>query len=75
MESLDSWAQIIGKLLPLTYAIIIVRSLMLLGADLSTLYWEVLALLVIDAVLILLGFYLFNRIEEKTKRSGTISHY
>ena len=75
MESLPIEAQIFGKLLPLTYAIIIVRSLMLLGAALSTLYLEVLALLIIDAVLIVAGFYLFNRIEKKTKRSGTISHY
>ncbi len=75
MESLPIEAQIFGKLLPLTYAIIIVRSLMLLGADLSTLYLEVLALLIIDAVLIVVGFYLFNRIEKKTKRSGSISHY
>jgi ABC-2 type transport system permease protein len=75
IESLPPWAQIFGKLLPLTYAIIIVRSIMLLGTSLSALYTEVLALLIIDAVLLLVGFYLFNRIEEKTKRSGTISHY
>jgi ABC-2 type transport system permease protein len=75
IESLPQGAQIFGKLLPLTYAIIIVRSLMLLGADLSTVYLEVLALLTIDAVLIVVGFHLFNWIEEKTKRSGTISHH
>jgi ABC-2 type transport system permease protein len=75
IESLPIEAQIFGKLLPLTYAIIIVRSLMLLGANLSTLYLEVLALLIIDAILIVAGFYLFNRIEQKTKRSGSISHY
>lgn len=75
IESLPSWAQIFGKLLPLTYAIIIVRSLMLLGANLSALYWEVLALLIIDAVLLLAGFFLFDLIEKKTKKSGTISHF
>ncbi|UCC58474.1 MAG: ABC transporter permease [Candidatus Bathyarchaeum sp.] len=75
IESLPFWAQIFGKLLPLTYAIIIVRSLMLLGADLSALYVEVLVLLIIDVVLILAGFYLFNWMEEKTKKSGTISHH
>jgi len=75
IESLPFEAQIFGKLLPLTYAIIIVRSLMLLGADLSALYLEVLALLIIDAILILAGFYLFNWMEEKTKKSGAISHH
>ena len=75
IESLPVLAQIFGKLLPLTYAIIIVRSLMLLGANLSALYLEVLALLIIDAVLIFAGFYLFNWMENKAKTSGTISHY
>jgi ABC-2 type transport system permease protein len=75
VESLPVAAQIFSKLLPLTYAIIIVRSLMLVGADLSSVYMEVLALVIIDAVLIVVGFLLFNYMEEKTKRSGTISHY
>ena len=75
LESLPFWAQIFGKLIPLTYALIIVRSIMLLGASLSSLYFEVLALLIIDAVLIFAGFYLFNWMENKAKTSGTISHY
>ena len=75
IESLPSWAQIFGKLIPLTYALIIVRSLMLLGTNLSALYLEVIALLIIDIFLILAGFYLFNWMEEKTKKSGTISHH
>ena len=75
LESLPFWAQIFGKLIPLTYALIIVRSIMLLGASLSSLYFEVLALLIIDVALILAGFYLFNWMEDKTKKSGTISHY
>ena len=75
IESLPFWAQIIGKLIPLTYALIIIRSIMLLGMGLSALYWEILALLIIDAFLILAGFYMFNWMENKTKKSGTISHY
>jgi ABC-2 type transport system permease protein len=75
IESLPSWAQIFGKLLPLTYAIIIVRSLLLLGADLSSLYVEVMVLLIIDSILIFAGFLLFDLIEKRTKKSGTISHY
>ena len=75
LESLPLWAQIFGKLIPLTYALIIVRSIMLLGANLSSLYFEVLALLIIDAVLIFAGFYIFNWMENKAKTSGTISHY
>jgi len=75
LESLPFWAQIFGKIIPLTYALIIVRSIMLLGASLSSLYFEVLALLAIDAVLIFAGFYLFNWMENKAKKSGAISHY
>ena len=75
IESLPTWAQIFGKLIPLTYALIIVRSIMLLGTNLSTVYLEVLALLIIDIVLLVAGFYLFSWMEEKTKKSGTISHH
>jgi ABC-2 type transport system permease protein len=75
VESLPIWAQIIGKFIPLTYALIIVRSLMLLGTDLSTVYLDVIALLIIDVVLLLAGLYLFNKIEKKTRESGIISHH
>ncbi len=75
LESLPLWAQIFGKILPLTYALIAVRSIMLLKESLSVVYLEVLVLLVIDAIFIFVGFYLFNWMEERTKKSGTISHY
>jgi ABC-2 type transport system permease protein len=75
VESLPTWAQLFGKLIPLTYALIIVRSLVLLGTDISAVYTEVIALLIIDAILLLAGFYLFSWMEEKTKKSGTISHH
>jgi len=75
IESLPFWAQIIGKLIPLTYALIIVRSIMLLGTSFSAMYWEILALIIIDAVLMLAGFYMFNWMENKTKKSGAISHH
>jgi general stress protein CsbA len=48
---------------------------MLLGTNFSTVYLEVLALLIIDIVLLIAGFYLFSWMEEKTKKSGTISHH
>lgn len=75
VESLPGWAQIIGKLIPLTYALIIVRSIVLLESNLSQMYWEILVLLIIDAILILAGFHMFNWLEKKTKKSGTISHH
>jgi len=75
IESLPLWAQVVGKLLPLTYALIAVRSLMLLKLGLSAVYMEILILFLIDVALIASGFYLFNRMEERTKRSGVISQY
>jgi ABC-type multidrug transport system permease subunit len=75
LASLPLWGQILGKLLPLTYALIAVRSIILLKQNLAMLYLEVLMLLIIDAVTIFLGFYLFNWMEERTKKSGTISHF
>jgi len=75
VESLPLWAQAVGKLLPLTYALIAVRSLMLLKQGIAAVYIEVLVLLVIDTALILIGFYLFNWMEDKTKKSGIISQY
>jgi ABC-2 type transport system permease protein len=75
IESLPSWAQILGKLIPLTYALIIVRSLMLLGTDLSKIYSEVILFLIIDFILLALGFYLFSWMEKKTRKSGAISHH
>jgi ABC-2 type transport system permease protein len=75
LAQLPLWAQIIGRLLPLTYALIAVRSLMLLHQNISTLYLQILILLIIDITTIFGGFYLFNWMEAKTKTSGTISHY
>jgi ABC-2 type transport system permease protein len=75
VESLDSWAQILSKLIPLTYALVIVRSIMLLGTDFSAVYFEVIALLIIDVILLAAGFYMFSWMEEKTRKSGTISHH
>ena len=75
IESLPNWAQILGKLIPLTYALIIVRSLMLLGTPLSSIYVEVILFVIIDAVLLVSGFYLFGWMEKKTRKSGTISHH
>jgi len=75
VQSLPSWAQMVSTILPLTYALIAVRSLMLLKYNITAVYYEILVLFIIDVVAIFLGFYLFNWMEERTKKSGTISHY
>lgn len=75
VQSLPSWAQLVSSLLPLTYALIAVRSLMLLQYNITAVYFEILLLFIIDVVAIFLGFYLFNWMEKRTKKSGSISHY
>lgn len=75
LASLPFWAQIISKIIPLTYALIAVRSIVLLHQNLTTLYLEILLLLIIDVITLLVGFYLFNWMEKKTKKSGAISHF
>ncbi len=75
VQALPFWAQIVGKFLPLTYALIAVRSLVLLRQNFSALYEQIFLLFVIDAIAMFLGFYLFNWMEKRTKKSGSISQY
>ncbi|HID90963.1 TPA: ABC transporter permease [Candidatus Bathyarchaeota archaeon] len=75
VRSLPMWAQIVGKLLPLTYALIAVRSVVLMGQDVAAVYRQMLHLLIMDLFLIFLGFQMFNWMERKTKKSGVISHF
>ncbi len=75
VQSLPFWGQIISKLLPLTYALIAVRSIVIMRQNVFSIYQEILYLLIIDALLIFLGFSFFNWMEKKTKKSGTISQF
>lgn len=75
IQSLPLWAQAVSRLLPLTYALVAVRSLTLMNKSLATLYTEILFLFIISVVTVSVGFYLFNWMERKTKSSGTISHF
>ena len=72
---LPFWAQVIGQMLPLTYALVATRGLMFNSESPSQIYLSILLLFIIDVAAILIGFYLFNWMEERTKKSGTISHY
>jgi ABC-2 type transport system permease protein len=75
VETLPAWAQIISGLLPLTYALVIARSVIMLGTNFSTVYLDILALIITDILLVLAGFYMFNWAEKKTRKTGTISNY
>lgn len=75
VQSLPFWGQLISKFLPLTYALFAFRSIISLQQAPFLIYERMLYLLIMDVVLIFLGFYLFNWMEKKTKKSGVISHY
>jgi len=75
VQALPFWAQIIGRFLPLTYALIAVRSLVLLKQNFPAIYEQIFLLFVIDVLAIFLGFYLFNWMEKRTKKSGSISQF
>jgi len=75
LQFLPFWAQVIGQVLPLTYALIATRGLMFNSESPSQIYLSIFLLLIIDVAAILIGFYLFNWMEKRTKKSGSISHY
>jgi len=75
VQSLPFWGQLISKFLPLTYALFAFRSIISMQLNVFWIYQQMLYLLIMDVVLIFLGFYLFNWMEKKTKKSGVISHF
>ncbi len=63
----------ISIFIPLTYALIALRGL-LLGLKFD--FWKnSIILLIIDAVIIPLGLFIFYKIEKRTKKTGTLAHY
>jgi ABC-2 type transport system permease protein len=65
----------ISRAIPITYALIAVRAIMLLGRSVSSLWREVLILLVMDVVLVPVGWFIFRWYEQRVRRSGLISHF
>ena len=75
LQALPFWAQVIGQVLPLTYALVATRGLMFGSESPEQIYLSIFLLAMIDMAAILIGFYMFNWMEERTKKSGSISHY
>jgi ABC-2 type transport system permease protein len=65
--------RIVSVFIPLTYALIALRGL-LLGIRFN--FWKnSLILIGIDIIIIPLGLYIFSLIEKRTKTRGTLAHY
>ncbi len=63
---------VISTLIPLTWALVAIRSIILLNKAEVNLYQTVLILLVMDVVLLVTGYFLFVYLEKKTRRDGTV---
>ena len=63
----------VSKFIPLTYALYIIRGTLL---NIKINFWKnAFYLLVIDIILIPLGFFLFKKIYDNSRKKGTLGHY
>jgi ABC-2 type transport system permease protein len=62
----------VSTLIPLTWALIAIRGIILLNKSEVNLWQTVLILLVMDAILLTAGYFLFVYLEKKTRRDGTV---
>jgi ABC-2 type transport system permease protein len=69
---LPNWMQQLAKLSPVTYALRGIRSALLDGAGMSELWKSIWPLLIIGAVLVPLGLYVFSAGETFAKRTGRL---
>jgi ABC-2 type transport system permease protein len=72
---INPWIKMVSLIIPLTYALVVVRGITLLNQTLGNLWQYVVVLLLIDIVLIVLGYYLFFYIEKRARKTGVISTY
>jgi ABC-2 type transport system permease protein len=72
IDVLPGWMQALAKLSPVTYALRGIRSALLDGASTSSLWSDIWPLLIIGAVLVPLGLWVFNVGETYAKRTGRL---
>jgi len=73
--NINPWTKTISLIIPLTYALIVVRGITLLNKGLIDLWQNVVILLLMDIALIVFGYYIFFYIEKRARKSGIISTY
>ena len=65
----------LSAFIPLTYALVAIRGIILLNQHIVNLWQTMLILIGMDIVLLISGYLLFRYLERKTKQAGTISQY
>jgi ABC-2 type transport system permease protein len=72
---LPDWLRAVGRALPLTHALAVLRGALLIGASPAALADSFLALAIFAAVLAPLGSAVFRFALRRTRVDGSLSHY
>jgi len=64
--------RLVSTLVPLTWALVAIRGIILLNRNEVPLWRTVWVLLLMDAALLAGGYFLFTKLERKTRRDGTV---
>jgi ABC-2 type transport system permease protein len=72
---LPGWLRMVGRLLPLTHALALLRGTLLVGAGLAELRSSLLALLVFAGLLAPIGVGMFAFALRRARIDGSLSHY
>ncbi len=75
VEILPQALQILAKLLPITYALRVMRQALLLGASWRDLAPDIFALLVFCLLLFPLSLFVFHFAVQRARLEGTLAHY
>uniref|UniRef100_A0A7C6E977 ABC transporter permease n=1 Tax=candidate division WOR-3 bacterium TaxID=2052148 RepID=A0A7C6E977_UNCW3 len=67
--------KIVSAFIPLTYALVAIRAIILLNKNVTNLYQILLILGIMDIILLVGGYLLFTKLEFRTKKAGTMAEY
>lgn len=75
VEILPNWLQVIARLLPITYALRVMRLALLSGANWAELAPDLLALLAFCVVLFPVSLVVFRLAVQRARQEGSLAHY
>ncbi|MBS4015290.1 MAG: ABC transporter permease [Candidatus Latescibacteria bacterium] len=65
----------LSAVIPLTYALVAIRGIILLNKNILHLGKTILILIIMDIILLITGYLTFRYLERKTKEAGTLAQY
>ena len=75
IEILPDWMQFLARLIPVTYALEAMRLALLQGASFSTLFPDIMALIVFSIILLPMSLFSFRYAVKRAKVDGSLTHY